>query len=403
MERIILHCDLDAFYAAVEQRDHPELTGKPVIVGGNPGSRGVVSTCSYEARKYGVRSAMPLAEARRRCPEAIFVPGSMSRYREVSRAVFAVFHRFAPVVEQVSIDEAFLDLTGCGRLWGSPTELAQKLKEAVTAEVALTVSVGVAPNKLLAKIASELEKPDGLVIVDPERVEEFLAPLPVNRIWGVGPQTAAILKKAGIKTVGALAEARPEVVEKLVGLQMAQHLQLLARGADFSPVVAGGPAKSVSHECTFSRDVDSVEALHTTLLQLAQRVGRRLRKGKMVGKTVTIKLRYADFETVSRSATLCNPTCDDLELYQEGCRLMEALVISGRKVRLLGLGVSRLTGSGDNLQLSLVKDQSGLYRAIDAMRDRYGEGVITRGSLLPAAKPLSAENGDKNHTPEEEE
>jgi len=305
--RTILHVDLDAFFASVEQRDHPEYRGRPVIVGGSdPTSRGVVSAASYEARKFGVHSAMPLRTAYRLCPQGIYVNVDGRRYQQASREVMAVMRRFTPMVQPISIDEAFLDVTGSRALFGDGETIARTIKVTVHEEVGLTASVGVATTKLVAKIGSDLRKPDGLVVVPPGEEASFLAPLPISRLWGVGEKTALALRDYGVQTIGDLAALPPEVLERRFGKHGAS-LVARAHGVDADPVATGEPAKSIGHEHTFEHDTADREVVERTLLGMADGVAWRLRAAGLRAATITIKLRDSSFTTISRQATLDVP------------------------------------------------------------------------------------------------
>jgi nucleotidyltransferase/DNA polymerase involved in DNA repair len=384
-ECTILHVDMDAFFAAVEQRDHPELRGKPVIVGGDPHSRGVVSTCSYEARKYGVHSAMPLREAYGRCPQGIFVPGNHSRYEQVSREIRQVFFRFTPLVEPLSTDEAFLDVHGCERLFGNPVEIGFKIKDTIKEEIGLTASVGVAPNKFLAKLASDLQKPDGFVVIPLDQMEQIIWPLPVTRLWGVGEKTAEFLISKGIRTIGMLARLDPEVLNSNLG-KMGRDIHRLAHGIDNRPVETSYEAKSVGNETTFSEDTGDIEFLETTLLELAEQVGRRLRKSDVMGRTVNIKLRYSNFKTITRAKTLTRPTNSTQMLYEIGLDLLRSTDLYNKMFRLIGLSVSNLTDE-ENQQISLFEEPEDLHSDVlsdvmDQLKDRFGEQAVTRARLI---------------------
>lgn len=380
MTRTIAHVDMDAFFAAVETLDHPEYRGKPLIVGGPRDSRrGVVSTCSYEARRYGVRSAMPLAEAARRCPEAIFVPGRMGRYAEVAQVVRRVFSEFSPVVEPVSIDEAFLDLTGTEHLHPSLEALGRQIKMRIAAATGgLTASVGLAPNKFLAKLASELRKPDGLVVLTDENLDAVLLPLPVGQLWGVGPKTAAELNRYGIRTVADLRKAPLAWLSERFG-KFGPSLYQLARGLDDRPVDPGGEPKSLGHEETFATDLSDPKALRRVLVTLAAQVGRRLRSHGLTARTVTLKLRYADFTTFTRSRTLATPFDDDDTLLAEALRLWEK-VEKRQAFRLLGLYVS---GFIPAQQLSLLPDRKReVFAVMDRLNARFQREVLIKGRQL---------------------
>ena len=381
--RAIAHVDMDAFYAAIEQRDRPELRGRPVIVGADPKGRGVVSTASYEAREYGVRSAMPIGRAARLCPDAAFVPVDMGKYRQVSLQIMAILADFSPLVEPVSVDEAFLDLSGTERLLGSPLEAVRRIKDRIRAETGLTASAGLASNKFLAKVASDLEKPDGLVVVPPGGEATFLAPLPVERIWGVGHVTAKALGDLGIATVGQLQGVPRSVLVRRFG-KHGEDLHDLAFGRDDRPVEPFGVPKSVGAEETFDADVRDAERLKTTLRAHAERVAAELREGGFAAARVTLKLRLAPFETHTRSVT-GEPTQDGLELYRRAVALLEREGVT-RPVRLIGLSASNLGPAGVG-QLDLL-DPTALRRerlaqVVDRLTERFGEGTVVPATLLP--------------------
>ncbi|MEI6226197.1 MAG: DNA polymerase IV [Deltaproteobacteria bacterium] len=391
----ILHLDLDAFYASVEQLDDPALRGRPVIVGGTSG-RGVVCAASYEARRFGVRSAMPTAEARRRCPEGVFLPPRFPRYEELSRTVFGVYRRYTPLVEPLSLDEAFLDVTRSRALHGEPGDIARKVKGEVREAAGLTVSAGVADCKMAAKIASDLGKPDGLVAVPPGTTAAFLAPLPVSRLWGVGKVTEQALRALGVATIGELARFPEQVLVERFGSAGA-HMRALAAGIDPRPVIPDEEARSVGAEDTFERDLSGEEALLPQLLDQSVRVARRLREAGLRGRVVTLKLKFADFEQVTRRSTLPHPTDDGGEIYRA---IREDLGRAGldREVRLTGVTVS---GFGEEEhpsgQLGLfgaapAEDageargkRDALNAALDALADRYGEGSVKPATLLERA------------------
>lgn len=379
--RPILHVDLDAFFASVEERDQPELRGLPVIIGGRPDQRGVVSTCSYAARKYGVHSAMPLTEAYRRCPHGIFLPGDMTKYQLASRQVFAIFRRFTPIVEPISIDEAFLDLTGCTNLFGDPITIAQEIKQLIRQEVGITASAGIAHNKFLAKIASELEKPDGLVWIKPDQIKSVLHPLPIGRLWGVGPKTADKLTTLGIKTIGDLAHFDQNLLARATSRALASHLQQLAAGQDERPVVTDTEIKSLGHEYTFAKDTGDLEQVLAILLHLSEKVGRRLRREGMSGRTIALKLRYHDFTTLTRHTSLREPTNLDQIIYQTGKGLL-VNTYNGQPIRLIGISLQNLSREVIQ-QLSFLGTQAELERqekmaqVMDKIKNRYGEDSIT--------------------------
>jgi DNA polymerase-4 len=380
----MLHVDMDAFYASVEVRRRPELRGKPVIVGG-PGGRGVVAAASYEARRFGVHSAMPGGRARRLCPQAIFVPPDFAAYTAASRAVMAILRDVTPLVEPLSLDEAFLDVAGAQRLFGTPTEIAALIRRRVAEEQRLTCSVGVAPTKFMAKLASTRAKPDGLVVVPAARVLEYLHPLPVSAVWGVGERTAETLRRLGLTTVGDLAAAPVGMLRSALGEAAATHLHELAWARDPRPVVPERAEKSVGAETTFDTDVTDPRAIRRALLALAGKTAARLRGGGLAGRTVAIKVRFADFRTVSRSRTLPDPTDVSQELYATAWALYEALRVT-EPVRLVGVRMEGLApADGAPRQLALGERDLGwreAERAADAAAARFGSGAVRPASLL---------------------
>jgi len=381
--RKILHVDMDAFYASVEQRDDPSLMGKPVVVGGRPDSRGVVSAASYEARKYGIRSAMPIAEAARRCPAAIFLPVNAQKYREVSLQIREIFLTYTPMVEPLSLDEAFLDVTGSTSLFGPADLIASTIKQRIQQELNLTASVGLAYNKFLAKLASDLKKPNGFVVVHPKGIQEFLDPLPVERIWGVGEKTAEQLHIHHVKTVRNLRSLELKFLTKLFG-SLGSQLYQLARGIDHRPVESDRVVKSIGRETTFETDITDRDVLEKTLLKLAVHVGRSLRKESLRGKTVTLKVRYDDFRTLTRSRTLQRATNLDDVIYQEACSLLRELSLN-QPLRLIGVTLSNLTDQIQN-QLALFEEpqleRENLTKVLDSVKEKYGEKSIIRARLL---------------------
>ncbi len=393
--RTILHVDLDAFFAAVEQRDRPELRGRPVIVGGDPGGRGVVSAASYEARRFGVRSAMSLREAGRRCPDGVFLPVDGRRYQQASRDVMAVLRRFTPQMEPISIDEAFLDVTGSIALFGSGEKIASAIKASVRDDVGLTASVGVATTKLVAKIASDLRKPDGLVVVAPGDEAGFLAPLAIGRLWGVGEKTAAALAEYGVTTIGDLAALPPDVVIRRFGKHGASLVER-ARGVDADPVHEGDPAKSVGHEHTFDVDTSDPEVIERTLLAMADGVAGRLRSAGVRASTITVKIRDTSFRTITRQRTLPEPSDLTEPIYRAALELARPEV-RGIRVRLLGVSASNL-GEREQLGLFATEDprRRAAIEAADALRRRYGAGVVTRGRLVDARLPAPFERDPRN-------
>jgi nucleotidyltransferase/DNA polymerase involved in DNA repair len=385
--RTILHVDMDAFYAAVEQRDRPALRGRPIIIGADPrggAGRGVVSTASYEARRFGVRSAMPISQAYRLCPQGVYLVPDMEKYSAVSEQVMAIVRSLTDRVEPVSIDEAFVDVSDARRTLGSGEAAARRLKGEIRSATGLTASVGVASSKLVAKVASDLEKPDGLVVVVPGSEQTFLAPLPVRRLWGVGPKMEERLLKAGVHTLGDLADLAPTALERRFGTH-GYDLQLLARGIDDRPVVSDpGEAKSVGQEHTFDADTAEVDRLRRTLLDLADGVARRLRSQGLRGRTVTLKYRDETFRTLTRASTLTASTDASDLLFQTAWQLFGR--VHGRlRVRLLGIYASGFgAGSAGG------KEQLGLFdpspspadQLRDAITERFGRDALTRASLL---------------------
>jgi DNA polymerase IV len=382
----ILHVDMDAFYASVEQRDRPELRGKPVIVGGSAGRRGVVSAASYEARAFGVHSAMPTATARRLCPEGVFLPVRMAHYAQVSRQIREILLSFTPLVEPLSLDEAFLDVRGCESLFGTGPEIARQIKERIRAETGLVASVGVAPNKFLAKLVGDLAKPDGLAVLPADKVGEFLAPLPVGRIWGVGARAEKRLHALGVRTVGELAALPERVLAGQFG-EAGRHLWELAHGRDYRAVVPDREAKSVSTETTFARDLDDREALRGILLEMVDQVAGRLRQHGLRARTVELKVRSSDFRTRNRSLSLAEPSDVTEEIWRAAGELFgRALTADVLPVRLLGVGATKLT-RGAAVQGLLFDDdgrerQRAVDRAVDAIRRQFGDGAIRRGRSL---------------------
>jgi DNA polymerase-4 len=392
----ILHVDMDAFYASVEQRDRPELRGQPVIVGGL-GGRGVVCAASYEARPSGVHSAMPMSAARRLCPQAAFLPPRLSYYAQVSQQVREIFLSFTPLVEPLSLDEAFLDLRGCEGLLGPAPAAARRLKDRVQAETGLVASVGVAPNKFLAKLASDHGKPDGLVVLRPERVAAFLAPLPVGRVWGVGQQGERRLRALGVRTVGELAGLPERLLADHLG-ESGRQVWRLARGQDDRPVVPDRQAKSLSTETTFPQDLGDREALRGWLLGLVEQLAARLRHAGLRARTVELKVRSSDFRTRHRAQALAEPSGSTDVLWQAAQGLFDRGV--GRDLlplRLLGVGATRLTREaavqGDLFDRGQREQRQALDRAVDAIRGRFGAAAIRRGSLLDRGVGRGGETG----------
>ena len=383
--RAIIHLDMDAFYAAVEVLDAPELQGKPVIVGGGR-ERGVVSSASYEARKFGVHSAQPIATAVRLCAQGIFLPVRMWRYQEISQQIFEIFRRFSPLVEPLSLDEAFLDVTGSTRLFGPPEEIARKIKEQVAEETGLTVSAGVAPSKFVAKIASDMDKPDGLTIVLEGKVEEFLEPLPIEKMWGVGQATRKILAHLGVRTIGDLGRLSSKLLARKLG-KHGLHLYLLAKGVDEREVEPARGVKSIGHEDTYPIDISDLGEARKKLLSLATRVAKRLRGYGLAGKTVTLKVKYYDFVQVTRSITFAEPTDDNRKIFHACCDLLNKTEVGRRPVRLLGISLSQLSDSNETGQLSLFAKEEpdkrrSLNKALDTISEKFGDKAIVPGTLL---------------------
>jgi len=350
-DRRILHCDMDCFYAAVEVRDDPSLVGKPVVVGGSPEGRGVVAAASYEARKYGIHSAMASAHAVRRCPGLVILKPDFTRYRKESEAIFAIFHEVTPLVQPASLDEAYLDVTDHLGRWGSATAIAREIRRRVREERKLTVSVGVGPNRLVAKIASDFDKPDGLTVVKPSQVESFLAPLPVRRLHGVGPATEQSLAELGVTTVADLRRLEVDVLTQRFG-KWGEALHQYARGIDERPVSVERERKSVGTETTYARDLDDAAAIEAELARHAGEVAEYLQKRQLMARTVTIKVRYADFTTVTRGHTFGVACCDEPTLAWHAVALMRRTDAAARPVRLLGVTASNLL-EGAPLQLPL--------------------------------------------------
>ncbi|HOA40719.1 MAG TPA: DNA polymerase IV [Halanaerobiales bacterium] len=378
----IMHVDMDAFYAAVEQQDNPTLKGKPVIVGGLS-NRGVVSTASYEARKYGVHSAMPIVEAKRLCPEGVFLPGRHDRYAEVSRQIFEIFYHYTPLVEKLSIDEAFLDLTGCSRLFGDPIQIGKKIKEELYNKLGLTASIGLARNKFLAKLASDLDKPDGFFILEEKDIDRILEPLDISKVWGVGKKTEELLKSKGIDTIGRLKSLSLDELEMLLGKNGIQ-LYYLSRGIDNRKVEVNNQVKSISHEETFAENRVDKNLILASLLRMSIKVSRRLRKAGLQGSTIEIKVRYGDFTTYNRSVSLAVGTNKTDIIYEKAIYLLEKNRLLGKPIRLLGVGVSNLSPEGAQ-QLSLFENNikmDKLDKTIDLLRDRFGESSVMRARNL---------------------
>jgi DNA polymerase-4 len=381
--RYILHIDMDAFYASVEQLDDPELKGKAVIVGGSPDKRGVVSAASYEARKFGVHSAMPMSKAVRLCPDGIVLPVRMKRYAELSGRIHEIFSRYTDQIEPISLDEAFLDVAGSIQLFGSAEQIGRRIKRQIKEELGLTASVGIAPNKFLAKLASDLEKPDGFVIITEGNKQRILDVLPISKIWGIGRVTAQALKAIGINTIAQLKNTAPEHLKDTLGNQTPGILRL-AHGIDDREVESIHIAKSISSEETFAVDIKDKDVLLGVLLGQVQEVAQRLRKGKFEAKTITLKLRYGDFKTVTRSSTFDKATNTTETLWRQA----QAVFLKWHKksagpLRLLGFGASGLITEGAGQKELFVnpqeEKQKRLDQASDKIKNRYGNDAVKRG------------------------
>jgi DNA polymerase IV len=392
VSRTILHVDMDAFYASVEQRDHPEYRGRPVIVGSDPKEgrgRGIVATCSYEARKFGVHSAQPISQAWKLCPQGIYVRPDMNKYSRASIRVMEILLEFTDMLEQVSIDEAFLDVTGSEKLLGTGVEIARKIKSRINSELGLTASVGVAANKFVAKVASDLKKPDGLVVVTPGGEKEFLAPLPIRRLWGVGPKTEAVLKKIGLERIGQIAAlSHSEMAARMS--KSGTHLWQLSQGIDDRPVESEEGCKSIGHEITFDVDAGDPALLERTLLDLSERVAQRLRSKGFRARTIAIKFRESDFSTYSRRITLSNPVDTSEKIFPEALKLLKSLFRKGILVRLIGVSAGNLESRAGETQMPLFnqtpqKDRK-LAAALDDISRRFGGQAITRAALVPKRK-----------------
>jgi len=387
MTRLIMHVDLDAFYASIEQRDHPCWRGRPVVVGAAPGGRGVVAACSYEARRYGVRSAMPIATAVRRLPpETVYLRPRMADYARVSRQVLAVLETISPVVEKVSIDEAYLDVSGLEGLVGPPEAVGRQTKAAIREAVGLDASVGIGPNRLIAKLASEGCKPDGLLVVRPERVRGFLDPMPLGALRGVGPKTEPRLLAMGLRTVGDVRRCPLEALRRHLGARTGTQIHLQSHGLAADELDPGVGRKSISKETTFSEDVSDAVLLRETLLWAAQEVGFLAREEGRAGRLVTLKIRFHPFETHTRSRTLERPTASDGEIFRAACALLESEPRRARPVRLIGVGLSGWEAApvgqrdlfGEAAPEPAPADRR-LDETLDAIRRKFGEGYLQRG------------------------
>ena len=387
---------MDAFFAAVEAREDPDITEGPVVVGADPREghgRGVVAACNYEARKYGIRSAMPISQAYRRCPHAVYLRPRMQLYADVSERIMQTLESYTDLVEKISIDEAFLDVTASARLFGDGVTIARRIKAEIWENQRLTVSIGVAPNKFLAKLASDLEKPDGLVVVEPGTEKEFLRPLPVERLWGVGAKTANRLRGLDMPTIGDIARAPLDLLERHFGHHHANHLHRLAKGEDHRPVEPGRERKQISRETTFNTDTHDREFVRRTLLGLTEEVAARLRRKGFTGRTVTLKLRLAPFDTLTRRVTTDTPLFTTETIYPFALKLLDAADPGDRPIRLIGVGVSGLHEREPGRQLTLFEspkprdDASQIAKVVDELSEKFGRGTLKRAKLLEKPEP----------------
>ncbi len=385
----ILHVDMDAFYASVELRSRPELRGTPVIVGG--GERGVVLSATYEARRYGVRAAMPMGRARRLCPDATIIQPEHTRYAETSRGIMELFRSITPLVEPLSLDEAFLDVSGARRRLGSPSRIAQLVRNQVADEQRITCSVGVASTKFVAKMASSAAKPDGMLVVPAGSTVEFLHALPVTALWGVGPRTAESLSRLGLATVADVAHTPRATLVRALGAAQGASLHDLAWGRDPRPVIAHVPERSMGSEETFTRDIDDPVVVHREILRLCDRVGARLRAAGAVGRTVVLKVRFADFTTLTRSRSLATPTDLSRDIHTVAAELFDGLGLDRARIRLVGVRVEGLADTATTpVQLALdptSDDWREAERAVDRASARFGAGIVRPATLLPPPAP----------------
>ena len=382
---MILHIDMDAFYASVEKLDDPRLKHKCVIVGGTS-NRGVVSAASYEARRFGVHSAMPIYQAKQRCPHGVFVPPRMGRYKEVSKKVMALLKEFSPLVEPVSIDEAYMDITGCRRLFGEPHEIAHEIKRKIKETLQLTCSVGVAPNKFLAKIASDLEKPDGLTLIMPEQVPQFIESLPIKKVPGVGKKTVRQLEALGIRILGDVQRLPEKALLKHLG-KFGRRLLALSSGSDASPVTPHTPHKSISTEHTLAADTRDVKLLKRYLLRQSAEVARQLRQAGVHARTIVIKIKNADFKTVTRRTTIAVPTQSSETIYKHAAQLIDNFKIT-QKIRLIGVGTTGFSAVTASVQMSLFDQEEKpndnwekVDKALDSISQKFGKNVIGRATF----------------------
>lgn len=381
----ILHVDMDAFYASVEIIDRPELKGKPVIIGHQAG-RGVVTSATYEARAFGIHAAMSMVQAIRLCPQAIVIEPNHYKYSEVSEKIMNIFLDFTPLVEPLSLDEAFLDVTGARKIFTSPTEIAHEIRKRVSSELKINCSVGIASNKFIAKLASTMAKPDGLLVVAPEEIIDFLHPLPVGALWGVGNKTEAELNKLGLKTIEQIANTSLNTLKAALGESLGEHLHLLAWGKDDRSVEIYEVEKSIGNEETFSEDLDDAEEILREILRLSEKVGYRVKAAHFVAKTVVLKIKFSNFTTITRSKTLDHPTSSQREIYQTAAALFRALKLERTKIRLVGVRVENLLSSSQGTsQLRFDQPQKGwpeIEAATDQASRRYGESVVRPARLI---------------------
>ena len=379
-----MHVDMDAFFAAIEQRDDPTLRGKPVVIGAQPGGRGVVATCSYEARKFGIRSAMPINEAHRRCPGAVYLRPDMQRYAAESRAIMQALENISPVVEPVSIDEAFIDITGLEKLLGTAKQIARTTKQRIFEAVRLTASVGIGPNRLIAKLASDYRKPDGITIVEPHQVLDFLGPMPIRNLRGIGDKTAERIERLGFHTVADLRRCPHESLTAHFGPKGADLLYNQSRGVGSDVVGDDGQRKSISRETTFSEEIRDQKVLHNVLLDLAADVGHQTRAEGLAGRVVTLKIRFTGFETHTRRQTLDNPTNHDKVIFRTAVELAKKRSFQNKAVRLIGVGLSGWN-TDETQQMDLFDTEADgekdkkLYATLDEIKNRWGKKSLRLG------------------------
>lgn len=389
---MILHIDMDAYYVSVEERDDPSLRGRPVVVGGSPEGRGVVAAANYVARQYGIHSALPMARAKRLCKDLVILGGRHKHYADISKKIRNIFHRYTPLVEPLSLDEAFLDVTDSQQLFGEPVSIGRRIKNEIMQELGLVASVGIASSKFIAKIASDIEKPDGFVVIAADGEQAFLDPLPVSRLWGVGKVSNEKLSKLGISTIAQVRAMSPDALANLFG-KWGDHLWKLANAIDDRPVVADHEAKSISHEHTFASDIDELETLQSILMELTENVARRLRRNKLAGRTIQLKLRYGDFHTITRAKTISDPTNQTRELWVLANSLLVANYQShAGGLRLLGMGVSGFE-MNEQKQADLFDNDAGerqteLDALSDSLQERFGDAALHRAiELKRRSKP----------------